>query len=538
MFYVRADHRLAAATVSLYDARMSKIKKSRLVIRNATLADVKDVVRLSNRVYRGKGLGAESPEMIRGRISAFAKGQFVAVFEGEIVGYCATFIIEEKFALKQHTWGEITGHGYAARHNPLGDYLYGMEICVDESVRGFRIGQRLYDERKRLCRDLDLKGIVFGGRMPGYARRKKNLQSTEDYVRLVQEKEVRDPVINFQMKNGFEILGVLKNYLPEDKESGGDAVHMIWRNPLFSGTVDSFTHQRGRAVDSVRVASVQFQARPVTSFKDFMKKVEYFVDVAADYHADFILFPELLTLMLLSIEEKKLNAEEAIDKITSYTDKYVKAMSELALSYNINIIGGTHPSYGNDGDLLNIAYVFLRNGETYRQPKIQPTPSERFWWNMKGGDELNVIQTDCGPIGVLVCYDAEFPELSRHLADQGALILFVPFNTDERQGYIRVKTCTQARAIENQLYVVTAGMVGNLPDVENMDIHYAESHIVTPCDFMFARDGVAALAAPNTEMIIFADLSLDDLLVSRHSGTVQNLKDRRFDLYQVKWYKN
>ena len=116
-------------------------------------------------------------------------------------------------------------------------------------------------------------------------------------------------------------------------------------------------------------------------------------------------------------------------------------------------------------------------------------------------------------------------------------MLFVPFCTDERQGYLRVKYCSQARAIENQFYVVTSGVVGNLPDVENMDIHYGASDIITPCDFPFARDGIAASAPVNTETIIFADLNLDDLVLARKSGTVQNFRDRRFDLYEVKWHK-
>jgi predicted amidohydrolase len=136
---------------------------------------------------------------------------------------------------------------------------------------------------------------------------------------------------------------------------------------------------------------------------------------------------------------------------------------------------------------------------------------------------------------VMICYDSEFPELARHLTNQGALLLFVPFCTDERRGYLRVRYCCHARAVENQCYVVTSGVVGNIPNVENMDVHYAESAILTPSDFAFARDGVAADTAPNTETIAIADLSLDDLLTSRRSGVVQNLHDRRFDLYRVTW---
>ena len=148
---------------------------------------------------------------------------------------------------------------------------------------------------------------------------------------------------------------------------------------------------------------------------------------------------------------------------------------------------------------------------------------------------MNAIDTDCGPIGVAICYDCEFPELVRHLTDQGAAMLFVPFCTDERQSYMRVRYCAQARAVENQCFVVMAGNVGNLPKVENMDIQYSQSCVLTPCDFPFARDGIAAETAPNVEMVTIADLQLDSLYAARQGGTVQNLKDRRFDLYSLIW---
>ena len=210
-------------------------------------------------------------------------------------------------------------------------------------------------------------------------------------------------------------------------------------------------------------------------------------------------------------------------------------MSHLAVAYNINIIGGSHPTREADGEVYNIAYVFLRDGSIHQQYKIHPTPNERYWWNIQGGKLCNVIDTDCGPIGVLICYDCEFPEVVRHLVDQGALILFVPFCTDERQSYQRVRYCAQARAVENQCYVVMAGNVGNLPNVENMDIQYAQSCVITPCDFPFARDGIAADTTPNVEMVAIADLNVETLVTARQYGTVQNLRDRRFDLYSVMW---
>lgn len=282
---------------------------------------------------------------------------------------------------------------------------------------------------------------------------------------------------------------------------------------------------------------MQYQQRKLTSFEEFATQVEYFVDVVADYKADFVLFPELFTLQLLSIENQEIPASNAIETLTKYTEPLKKLLSELAVSYNINIIGGSHPTRDENGNILNICYVCLRDGSIHQQAKIHPTPNERYWWNIEGGNELQTIMTDCGPIGVLICYDSEFPELARHLVDQGAEILFVPFCTDERQSYMRVRYCSQARAVENQCFVAMAGNVGNLPNVANMDIQYAQSSILTPCDFPFDRDGIAADTTPNVEMVAFADLRLEDLRQARHSGTVQNLKDRRFDLYATHWKK-
>ena len=125
----------------------------------------------------------------------------------------------------------------------------------------------------------------------------------------------------------------------------------------------------------------------------------------------------------------------------------------------------------------------LRDGSLHEREKLHPTPSERNVWNITGGDSAATVQTDCGPIGVMICYDSEFPEVARHLTDQGALILFVPFCTDVREGYLRVRYCSQARAIENQCYVVLSGNVGNLPGVNNFDIQYGQSCILTPSDF-------------------------------------------------------
>ena len=512
--------------------------KARLEVRQAKLSDVRAIADLVRRVY--DDMPAYTHGEIRGQLNNYPEGCFVAKLDGKLVGYCATMRLSKRIALANHSWDEVTGNGFGSRHNPKGEWLYGYEMCVDPKTRGTRIGRRLYEERRALAERLDLTGIVFGGRMPGFAkatRRKNNRAETpEEYLDLVLEGKVHDPVLRFQLANGFEPDGVLHDYLPEDKQSKANAVRMVWRNPYVDGNTPK-KHRIPRDVESVRIATCQLQARAVADFDEFMKQIEYFVDVAADYEADFIVFPELFTLMLLSAEEEELNPQESIEALSRYTPRIRKALSEMALNFNINIIGGSHPTRMDDGDIHNVAHVCLRDGSIHTQEKIHPTPNEDYWWNIKGGDSIDAIQTDCGPIGVLICYDSEFPELARRLVDEGARIIFVPFCTDSRQGYMRVRYCAQARAIENQCYVVMSGNVGNLPNVANMDIQYAQSCILTPCDFPFARDGIAAEASENVETLTISDVNLADLSWARAEGTVQNLADRRFDLYRIEWDK-
>lgn len=508
--------------------------KARLEIRQARPNDARAIAALARRVY-----GEFEPYTlgeIRGQLNNFPSGCFVAVLDERLIGYCASMRLAGNKALKPHTWDEITGNGYGSRHDPTGDFLYGYEMCVDPEVRGTRIGRRLYEERRKLAERLELKGIVFGGRMPNLRRSWRRVGGPQDYLDQVMAGRIHDPVLRFQLANGFEPLGILENYLPEDVRSRGHAVHMIWRNPFVDQEQDS-RFRVPRDVESVRVATCQLQARAVKDFDEFIGQVEYFVDVAADYEADFILFPEMFTLMLLSAEPRELDPLEGIEALSRYTPRIRTALSEMALRYNINIVGGSHPTRMADGDIHNVAYVCLRDGSVHEQEKIHPTPNEAYWWNIHGGDTIDVIQTDCGPIGVLICYDSEFPELARRLVDEGARIIFVPFCTDSRQGYMRVRYCAAARAIENQCFVVLAGNVGNLPNVANMDIQYAQSCILTPCDFPFARDGIAAEASENVETLTISDVDLADLSWARAEGTVRNLADRRFDLYRIEWGK-
>lgn len=464
-------------------------------------------------------------EQFESILAMFPEGQFCIEYCGKVIASCGGLIITQEDYGETATWNELTDNGFFTNHNPLGDTYYAAEIMVDPDYRGMKLARRLYQARQDLVRRRNLRRIAAGGRLPNYHRHARRLTIYE-YVQRVKDKRIYDPVLTTQLSNGFVLKRILPGYLPGDKESCGYATYLEWINLEYSEKM------KDRPLTPyVRVAAVQYEMRPLLDYDEFASNCDYFVDVASNYRCDFALFPEMLTLQMLSFLPSKRPAK-TIRLLADFTERYVETFTKLAITYNINIIGGTHLTVENDR-LYNISYLFRRDGTVAEQKKLHITPNEKRWWGVQPGNKLEVFQTDRGKIAILICYDIEFPELARIARSRGAKIVFVPFNTDERRSYMRIRSCAQARAIENIFYVVIAGCVGNLPKVENLDIHYAQSAIFTPCDFEFHREGLATEAPANTETIIFQDLDLT--LLRRHSeyGTVQTWTDRRGDLYRL-----
>jgi predicted amidohydrolase len=393
------------------------------------------------------------------------------------------------------------------------------------------LARRLYDARKELCEKLNLKAIVFGGRLPNYHKHAAEL-SPKDYIQKVKHKELFDPVLNFQMSNDFHVVKVVHNYLDDDKESCGYAALLQWNNIYYTKKKRRFSINRPVA----RLGLVQWQMRSYKTFEDLIEQVEYFVDAVSDYKSDFVLFPEFFNAPLMAAYNH-LPVAKAIRELAGYTIQIRDKFTELAISYNINIITGSMPLIREDGHLYNVGYLCRRDGSYEEYEKLHVTPDEGKAYGMVGGNKIQTFETDCGKIGVLICYDVEFPELGRLLADEGMNILFVPFLTDTQNGYSRVRHCARARAIENECYVAIAGCVGNLPKVHNMDIQFGQAAVFTPCDFAFPTNGIKAEATPNTEMILIADVDMDLLKELHIYGSVKNLKDRRKDLYTMELKK-
>jgi len=279
----------------------------------------------------------------------------------------------------------------------------------------------------------------------------------------------------------------------------------------------------------VRIAAVQYQMEPISGWREFEDQVRYILDAAAEYRPEFVLLPEIFTAQLLSFIGRR-DVRDAVRRLDRYTPRYIELMQSIVRECGFYLIAGSHPTLRGDA-LYNTSYLFAPDGSYHTQDKIHRTRWEKEKWDTTAGDSLAVFATPYGKIAILVCYDIEFPELARAVCEAGAEILFVPSCTDDRQGFWRVRYCCHARAIENQVYVALTGTVGHLP-VTGLGLNYGQAGILTPSDFPFSRDGIAAEGVPNTEQIVIADIDLADLAESRLNGTTIPVNDKRRDVYE------
>lgn len=499
-----------------------------LKLRHLRQDDYPDVKRIMDELYRTMG-GAWTEEHFNAQLNRFPEGQICIEDRGHVVAAALSLVVDYKRFGDTHTYAEITDRGFITTHEPNGDVLYGMDVFVDAKYQGMRLGRRLYDARKELCEKLNLTAIVAGGRIPGYSAHQDTM-TPRQYIALVQRRELFDPILSFQLANDFHVMRVLVGYWPADRQSGGFATLLRWDNIYFEARKSPLI---GEKKTVVRLGTVQWQMRAIGDVDTMMQQIEFFVDALASYKADFALFPEFFSTPLL-VEYSNLPAPDAMRKLAEHTEELRDAMLKLAVSYNINIIAGSMPAYGKRR-LHNVSYLLRRDGTWDEQHKLHITPDERAYWGVEGGNRLRVFETDVGKVGILICYDVEFPELARLLCNQGMQILFVPFWTDTKNGYLRVRRCAQARAIENECYVAITGSVGSLPKVENIDIQYSQTAVFSPSDFAFPHDAIMAEATPNTETTLIVDVDLDDLKELRRQGSVRNFQDRRLDLYRVEW---
>jgi predicted amidohydrolase/GNAT superfamily N-acetyltransferase len=282
-------------------------------------------------------------------------------------------------------------------------------------------------------------------------------------------------------------------------------------------------------MNRIRVATLQYLFRPIHGFSEFTDQVRGLVRTAADYECRLLVFPEFFTVQLLTLGDLSRPMVEQVRSLADRADEFIEFMSGLAREYGIYIAGGTIPIRDpkKPDRIFNDCYFFAPDGGYETQGKMHMTRFEKEVWKVSPRKQLKVFETEFGRVAIAICYDAEFPEVARAAARQGALILIVPSFTDDRQGFLRVRYCAQARAIENQMFVIQSSTVGSLPMVPAVSLNYGQASILTPSDFPFARDGILAEGVPNQESMVIGELNLRVLRASRKSGSVVPLRDSK-----------
>ena len=207
--------------------------RATVIIREMQKEDIPKIVELQKISF--PSMAAEGvywkPHQLQSHLEVFPQGQFVAEYKGKIVGSCSSLIIQLNPEYKDHTWKEACGDSFFKNHNPKGDSLYGADVSTHPDYRRLGIATKLYHARKELARKLNLRRIIAGGRIANYCDFAKKM-NPEEYVKHVRRGEVKEPVLSFQLKNGFKFIKILPNYM-KDPRSLNYATFIEWKNPDF-----------------------------------------------------------------------------------------------------------------------------------------------------------------------------------------------------------------------------------------------------------------------------------------------------------------
>jgi predicted amidohydrolase len=275
----------------------------------------------------------------------------------------------------------------------------------------------------------------------------------------------------------------------------------------------------------VSIAVCQFVLRPVKDFDGFARQVNRLLDRAKG--ADLVLLPELFTLALFTTLEDWQNRPVAeLIKVDRYTKAYRSFFEDEARRRGQHIVAGSHLEKKKTGGYFNVAYVYGPNGLVHMHEKTHIFPAESQW-KTREGDRMEAFDLPFARVGINICYEAEIPECSASLAEQGAEIILCPSFTFSEPGFWRVRHCAQSRCIENQVYFVHCATGGKLPKGP-LPNGWTRSSILSPCDTPWpAANGVVAEAETNKEMVLHGTVDLELIHQNRETGVATTFRDRR-----------
>ncbi len=276
-----------------------------------------------------------------------------------------------------------------------------------------------------------------------------------------------------------------------------------------------------------RIAAAQYDIGTLESWTDYESKIRRWVSQAAAAGARLLVFPEYFSMELASLFEEDIqrSLSRQLETMQALLPDFRELFAETARAHGVYIVAGTFPVRQPGGHYRNRAYLVRPDGTCDHQDKLQMTRFENEQWLISGGDELKTFDTELGRIGINICYDSEFPMLARRQVEAGADLILVPSCTDTTAGYWRVRIGCQARALENQCYVVQSPTVGLAPWSEAVDVNIGAAAIYTPVDYGFPDNGVLAIGELNATRWVYADIDTAAIARIRQSGQVFNYRD-------------
>jgi predicted amidohydrolase len=273
---------------------------------------------------------------------------------------------------------------------------------------------------------------------------------------------------------------------------------------------------------TIKVAAAQYPIEAVANFAAWQTKVARWVENATLAGSNLLLFPEYAAMELSAIEPSTAgDLKGSLQTVISAAEAANAHYRTLAMRFGVTILASSMPTMLGSGRVVNRATLFVPDGRSGYQDKIVMTRFEREQWDISGGDTLRLFRTTLGPIGISICYDVEFPLIARTQAEAGAKIILAPSCTDTMQGYWRVRIGAQARALENQCFVIQAPTVGMAPWSVAVDENYGAAGIFVPPDGDSPDDGVQALGKEGESSWLYSEIDLARIPLWRKDGAVR-----------------
>ncbi len=274
------------------------------------------------------------------------------------------------------------------------------------------------------------------------------------------------------------------------------------------------------------VAAAQYPIDEPKSLGEWEAKIAAWVATGAATGASLLVFPEYAAIEQAAFLGTAVSSNLAatLAGVADLADGRVVLHQALARKHGVHILVGSGPVRTGDGRFVNAAQLVTPDGQVGVQEKLIMTPFERDWGIAPGGP-IRVFDTGLGRIGIAICYDSEFPLLVRAMAEAGAECLLIPSCTERLSGFHRIRAGATARALENQIAVVTSPTVGDALWSPAVDRNSGAAGVFVPPDVALSETGVISEGVLNASQWVVGTIDMTRLRHLRTSGEMRNYAD-------------